>query len=197
MRYQTTNITTRAKVGLIGLILVVAFYWPAIAKIGPVSLEQAVKQSTGILLGKVKKICDVNGSKVAEIEVTRALKGCMAGDIFFVYAAPTWACDISCASEGETDIMLLTTDCPIFKPQEKFAKAFAALAGEKNLHFFVHSGGGRIQVNGPAAEQVGEVNGYINLPESLQTAKKNGDKTLVPFDTLWSTLKERVEMDEK
>jgi hypothetical protein len=90
-------------------LLVIAFLTlPAHGKVAPVALEDLIKQSDVILLGKVSSIHRIGDVDFAEVEVLEMLKG--EQRLKIVYSAErTWPCDISGAVNAETALFFFTT----------------------------------------------------------------------------------------
>jgi hypothetical protein len=76
------------------------------AKVGPVALEDLIKQSDLILIGKVSSVHRVGDVDFADIQVLEMLKG--EHHLKVIYSAePTWPCDISMAVKDETALFFL------------------------------------------------------------------------------------------
>jgi len=71
------------------------------------TLKQMAKFSDAIAIARVDKIVVLDGVKVAEATVVRALKGLKGVPRFAFRAQPTWSCDATHAVAGETILVFL------------------------------------------------------------------------------------------
>src|SRR6185312_2723586 len=89
------------------LILVFIAVSPCFADAGTMKLEDMIQRSEYVVLGKVSRVKVVDGVKLAEIEVTRTLKGDASVTRLYYWASPSWMCDVSDATAHEDGIYFL------------------------------------------------------------------------------------------
>lgn len=77
------------------------------AKVDTQPLDELARTSTVIAVVRVDRLVTVADVTVAQATVLRPLKGTLAGERVAFVARPTWACDVSGASRGETAFVLL------------------------------------------------------------------------------------------
>jgi hypothetical protein len=70
--------------------------WPAltVAKVGSITMEALISGADVIVIGKVTRVLNVAGTRVAEVQVSRSLKGEPGARLAYL-AQPTWMCDIT------------------------------------------------------------------------------------------------------
>ena len=71
-------------------------------------LSDLIKNSDFIAEGKVAKVSDVRGVRIARLEVARVHKGSSTIDSVYLWTSPTWVCDISGADLNETGLYFLS-----------------------------------------------------------------------------------------
>lgn len=129
-----------------------------------VPMDQLTRDATVIALGRVSEIMTVGGVRIAHLRVDRTLKGEPQTDVYFV-AEPSWSCDISDASEGESGLYFFTehrfSERPRPAPEPAppgveretfggyeevvgFREEIAALGGGRPLYDLTDSGCGRL-----------------------------------------------------
>ena len=79
----------------------------AVARVQGVSLAELVQLSDQVVVGKVLRVHQVSGLRVAEVEVVETLKGQTPVPHLFFLAQPTWICDVTEAEAGETALLFL------------------------------------------------------------------------------------------
>ena len=127
-------------------IAILTFATPCFADAGSMTLEDMVRRSKYIVLGKVSKVKMVDGVKLAELEVLRTLKGDPGSKLYY-WASPTWMCDISNATLNEEGIFFL------WDPEVKnastqhlrFLRRAHSFTQGATIHLLQHSGRGRVR----------------------------------------------------
>jgi hypothetical protein len=69
-------------------------------RVAPTTLRELTGSAKLIVIGKVTSVTDVKGLKVAEVHITKTLKGAPQEVVYYL-AQPTWTCDITAATVGE------------------------------------------------------------------------------------------------
>ena len=69
-------------------------------RVAPTTLRELNGRAKLIVIGTVTSVRDVKGLKVAEVRVTKTLKG-NPQELVYYLAQPTWTCDITSANVGE------------------------------------------------------------------------------------------------
>jgi hypothetical protein len=70
------------------------------SKVAPTSLESLTIRADLIVIGRVARLVTVKGIQVAEVQVTRTIKGSSRQSVYYL-AQPTWICDITSGTVGE------------------------------------------------------------------------------------------------
>ena len=140
---------------LTAVIAVILLRYPVNADVAPMTLERMIAASSIIVLGKVSRVAVFNPSaeypvKIAEVEVIETLKGPRNLKTVYYWASPGWACDVTTAHEGETDLFL-------FRPGTRFRDypqslsaiipKIKAMTGNRELATIIHSGRGQMEIN--------------------------------------------------
>lgn len=71
------------------------------AKIGSVGIKDLIRHSEYIMIGRCQSITEIEGVKVAKVEVIKTIKGKETNELYYL-AESQWTCDISGAVIGET-----------------------------------------------------------------------------------------------
>lgn len=79
----------------------------ASAKVANTTLGYLAKHADAIVLAKVDTVGLFNHVRLARATVVRSLKGLPAGQSFAFLAEPTWICDASTSTAGETVFLFL------------------------------------------------------------------------------------------
>jgi len=155
---------------------------PVDAKVAGTTLEHLAETSPVIVVGRVSVVREIDGLRIADVEVLRVIKGLPASRVY-VLAQPTWTCDISGAQPGETGLWFLTgTDRltmldggPV--TPERSAAARRALAGSDGassapapLLAIAWSGRGRMPFHERGEGAYAELWPEILLPGRVATA---------------------------
>lgn len=69
-------------------------------RVAPTSLQELTVRAKLIVIGQVATVRDVQGLKVAEVRITRTIKGAPQQVVYYL-AQPTWICDTTGATVGE------------------------------------------------------------------------------------------------
>jgi len=77
-------------------------------KVRAPKLNDLIKNSDFIAEGKVTKISVVRGVRIARLDVARVHKGSPTIKRLYLWASPTWACDISGAELDESGLYFLS-----------------------------------------------------------------------------------------
>lgn len=121
------------------------FATPASAKVAPTSLAELAKRAAVILVGQVAAVHELGGSRVAEVELLRVVKGYVETSRVFVFAQPTWTCDIADARKGETALFFLA-DGREMKQSRQFWRELDRARGSAPFFMIEWSGRGRMPV---------------------------------------------------
>jgi hypothetical protein len=166
----------------------------AFAEAGTMTLADMIKYSDLIVVGKVVD-ARVQGKRVAELEVTRVLKGDPSLKRVRFYAAPIWACDISAAEQNEVGLFFLTNDL-LNDPKEKHPP-YRDSEGVA-VFFITHSGRGRMifeHIDGDDYVYAYK-GGEVKFPGSLRRARyptpENRHFGLIRLDEVLSFIRKRV-----
>ena len=152
-------------------VVVIAVATTCFADAGTIKLSEMIKYSDLIVVGKVVK-AGINGKRIAELAISRTLKGDPSLKIIRFAAGPSWACDVSDAVEGETGIFFLRrnfTDDPAEK-----ALPHAESDGLP-MFFITHSGRGRMvihHIDGDDFVYARRKDGDVKFPASLRFARR-------------------------
>jgi len=159
----------------LGFVLTAVLVAPTLqAKVAPGVLRELVKTSDVIVVGKVVKLTNFEAGRVAELEVTRTIKGDSQLKRLHYWASPTWACDISDANQGETVLLLLSrAEKHLLADSSDLATRHPLLLNSLRKHlqgsplFSINwSGGGRMVITDNLVER----NGYIIYPDEIKVA---------------------------
>lgn len=140
----------------------------ALGYVGSIDLGRLIDGSDRIALGRVVAVREVAcdppigdfpfpTTRVADLEVERALVGTMPGEMLTFHAAPTWMCDVSGAEPGERLLLFLG------RMDDETART---IDDPGPLHWIEHSGRGRLQVRGRRGAEWLEIYG-VDLPAGL------------------------------
>jgi hypothetical protein len=69
-------------------------------KVAPTTLKELTASADLIVVGKVTRVMNVKGVRVAEVKVATTIKGDAQSTIYYL-AQPTWICDTTGATVGE------------------------------------------------------------------------------------------------
>ena len=121
---------------LIGLLVSPAVM--AGAKVMPTTLRKLTASADLIVVGRVTNIIPVKGIPVAEVEVAETLKGKPYKRVYYL-AQPTWTCDITSATIGESAVFFFEEY--IFDPEPDAQRSSMAFVGaERPGVYWVTSG---------------------------------------------------------
>jgi len=162
------------------------------ASVRPMRLEELTQSSDYIVVGKVTKTRIIDGQKIAELHVTRTLKGNPSVTRLYFSASPGWACDVSDARLHETGLFFLESgDIP--NPDEedlRSIKKVEKFTGGAPFFYISFSGRGRKVFKRVGGKEYVYVwrRGELIYPESLEFAlrpdPKDADLGLVHVDDL-------------
>lgn len=154
------------------LLVIAILTLSAQAKVAPVALEDLIKRSDVILLGKVSSIRRIGDVDFAEVEVLEMLKGEQRQKI--VYSAErTWPCDMSGAVSGETALFFFTTYkfTPSFRRNSEQAILLRESAAEffdtNDLFRLSFDGRGRMPVVIAHTDEFLSISSSVLLPKGL------------------------------
>lgn len=115
-----------------------------------IELDKLIHYSDYIVVGAVTKIHLLEKKQIAELEVSRVVKGKTNLTRLFFYASPTWTCDTSNANEGETGVYFLESyesDSPLktqLDIQQDSLREIDTITNGEPFFFITYSGRGRI-----------------------------------------------------
>jgi hypothetical protein len=175
-------------------VAVIAFASTCFAEAGTMSLPEMIKSSDLIVTGRVVN-AKVGGKSIAELEISRTLKGNPSLKRVRFVAAPIWACDVSAAEEDETGLFFLRrnfTDDPSERalPQSE--------SDGVPLFFITHSGRGRMIFRHLDGEDFvyAHKRGEVKFPDSLRFARypkpEDRELGLVRLADILSYIKKRA-----
>jgi hypothetical protein len=142
---------------------------PSAASVAPTTLAELSKRAKLIAVGRVLAIHEPVGSRVAEVEILQVVKGPLDASRVFVFAQPTWTCDIADAKDGETALFFLADDTAL-KESRRFWRALNRIRGEAPLFTIEWSGRGRMPIRVlDGAEFVTLWTADVQLPPDLST----------------------------
>lgn len=76
-------------------------------KVAPTTLKELTAHAELIVVGKVVRVTNVKGLRVAEVQVAATIKGNSPTTIYYL-AQPTWVCDTSAATIGEETLFFFS-----------------------------------------------------------------------------------------
>jgi hypothetical protein len=94
---------------VIAMVVLAALAVSSYAKKVMPTLENLVAEANLIVVGKVVKVHEAGGVKIAEANVIQTYKGNSSLKRVYYLASPTWTCDTSTAIEGETALLFLSS----------------------------------------------------------------------------------------
>ena len=120
---------------------------PCLADAGTMTLEKMIQRSKFIVLAKVVRVKFVDGVKLAELEVTRTLKGDPSVTRLYYWATPSWMCDVSDATLNEVGIYFLweVENPSPNKAQLRFQRRARPFTQGATIYALEHSGRGRLR----------------------------------------------------
>jgi hypothetical protein len=149
---------------------VIAVATTCFADAGTIKLAEMVKYSDLIVVGKVVN-ARVNGKRIAELAVSRTLKGDPSLKRIRFYAGPSWACDVSEAVEGETGIFFLQRYLTEYPAEKSLPQTDS---DGIRVFFLTHSGRGRLvihHIDGEDFVYARRKGGDVKFPVNLRFAR--------------------------
>jgi hypothetical protein len=151
------------------------------AKVAGVSLAELVQLSDEVVVGKVLRVHQVSGLRIAEVDVVETLKGQSAIPTLFFLAQPTWICDITEAEAGETALLFLQKsdgalalesmppgDGEFRKAPRGFRRQLDRLRRDAPFFVVAQAGRGHMAVRSVEGQQVATVwTGDVRLPAAV------------------------------
>jgi hypothetical protein len=151
---------------------------PCFAKVETVKLKDLTRRSEYVVLGKVLRVEVVDDVKLAEIEVSRILKGSPGVTRLYYWASPSWRCDISEAEVGEEGLYFLWNfEKEFSKPSEdhlQFLEKARPFTQGARVYMLEHSGRGRFRpkyIEGWGYLYVHK-DGEVIFPSSIRIVKR-------------------------
>ncbi|MBN8248701.1 MAG: hypothetical protein J0L84_14835 [Verrucomicrobia bacterium] len=133
------------------LLLAVVVPLEALGKVTYITLQELVQDSTFIVVAKVETTHKpLFGKRTAKALVLEVWKGKPTERVEFL-ASPTWTCDISEATKGETVLLFLTQD------------------GKTRTHRIAHSGRGRMPLHTEGGRSYVAFWTEVRLPKDTPT----------------------------
>lgn len=132
---------------LLTIMVICTFAMSCFAKVMPLKLEKLIQYSDYIVIGKVTKVYSIEKEEIAELEISRVVKGKTSLTYLFFYASKTWTCDVSNAEDGESGIYFLQQSYKPKNPskdQLDFLQKINPITQGAPLFFITHSGYGRM-----------------------------------------------------
>ena len=159
---------------LLTLLLFGTVVTQGFAKVAAISFEQLAQDSDVIVIAKVESTSrSPDGQQYAKAIVTEVWKGTPLKQIEF-RATPTWACDTSAATTGETVLLFLKK------------------GGQPRAYAIAHSGRGRMPLQTVNGKVSASVSPDVQLPKNTSTT--NGS---VEIATLRDLVKKVMEKKEQ
>jgi hypothetical protein len=165
--------TKRVSLILILILISVNFCF---ANVIPIKLEEMIKKSDYIIVGKVTKVELIKGEKYAEVQVFETLKGNPNVSQIYYSASPSWICDSTNAEIGETALYFLRTSLAKGESVSKLPKRLAALLQGEPLYGIEHSGRGRMIPQNIEGQNylfaVRDNDADVIFPENIEIARR-------------------------
>lgn len=153
--FPLSSLTTM-RLALLTILFACAVATEATAKVAQISFEQLVWSSDLIIVAKVESVGpQLNGKRYANAKVTENWKGPPTGRVEFL-ASPTWTCDISQATEGETVLL------------------FLAKENASRGYLIAHSGHGRMPLRSLGRKSYVKFSPMVQLPKGTPTINGPG-----------------------
>jgi hypothetical protein len=119
------------------------------AEAGTRTLKDMIRRSEYVVLGKVSRVATLDGVKLAEVEVSRTLKGNPGVTRLYYWASPQWRCDVSDAEVGEEGLYFLGNFGEEHsRPSEahlQFLEEARPFTQGARVYMLEHSGRGRLR----------------------------------------------------
>jgi len=183
---------------LVSMLAAMSWAAAASAMVSPTTLEELSRMSDVIVVGRDVRVFEVEGWRVAELEVERILDGVLDARTLYYLAEPTWGCDIATATPGERSLLFLRRDTARAGEAELFYQPDRAappiVAGSRPIYGIAHAGRGRMPIydDSSGREFVTLVTADIELPTSLAAAAvpDSGVVSSLPLDAMESFVME-------
>jgi len=117
----------------------------AVGEVVPASLDNLVRYSDQIVVGKVTNIIPIGGARLAEVQVQSTIKGRAIQKLFF-WASPTWACDTSDAKLNELTLLFLESPRHKFNDKSRRSETLTQIIGSSPFFYITWEGRGRLQI---------------------------------------------------
>lgn len=172
---------------------------PCFADAGTMKLEDMIQRSKYVVLGKVSAVNVVDGVKLAEIEVTRTLKGDSGVTRLYYWASPSWMCDVSDAKVFEEGLYFLWYPevSKLTKEHLRLLRRAHTFTQGMTIYLLVHSGRGRLipkHIEGKVYFYVHKYSDVI-FPPSIEIGRRSSEDPnlgLVPLDDVLSFITNQV-----
>lgn len=157
-----------------------------VTKVASVRLEDLVRYSDRVVVGRVERVADVerdphrkrarrsrvdelgDALRFAELSVQSDLKGAGEPRVLFL-AQSTWTCDVTSAEVGEEVVLFLNADEGFESEGPSFSERLRASFGSDEAYRVLWSGRGRL----PLSDLDGETHALamrdVKLPDSLES----------------------------
>ena len=182
----------------VALALVMFFSGECFPTVLPTTLRELTDSAKLIVIGRVTNVRDVKGLKVAEVRVTKTLKG-SPQELVYYLAQPTWICDITSANVGQETLFFFgkyrfdphpasmayvkstgtagsytiedgATPAGAFKEPIGFQEAITAIVGSSPFWQVAWSGRGQMPLRHVSDEKYVTVwTGDVQLPTDMST----------------------------
>lgn len=144
------------KAVLLSALLSIGLSHTALSRVAGAKLTDIIKRSDFIVIGTVSEVTEINGYRVAKLQVEVALKGETQTRELFFLASPTWACDVSNAKTGEHGLYFLSLPAK--------SAQLPALQNNQPITLIQHFGYGRLLSGGQGKYRISSM---IYLPEGF------------------------------
>jgi hypothetical protein len=135
-------------------------------KVQAPKLKDLIKNSDFIAEGKVTKVSVVRGVRIARLDVARVHKGSPTIKRLYLWASPTWVCDVSDAELDESGLYFLSlvTEKQFTSANAEFGHELDGVLQGDRLYRISWSGYGRLINKSDGMLQASD---YVRFPRTV------------------------------
>ena len=166
---------------ILAVFAIAFFAMPIQAKVAPAPIEDLIRQSQLIVVGKVKSVSKIERVDFANVEILQTLKGNSFKNIYYS-AERTWTCDMSTAVDGETALFFFDKykiepnlnnanqpPNPFRMPKtDSFKETVERLISDSELFRLSFDGRGRMPIEETISEKKLQISSGVILPKDLK-----------------------------